>query len=228
MVLSLAMVPLLIIPIAIDLSRRTETIFLAVDYLIWAIFAVEYALKLYLSPNRRLFVRRNIPDLIIVLVPFLRPLRILRSARLLRLLRLSRVLAFAADGLGEVRGVLRSRGLSYVLLVVVAVLLAGAGLVYEFERHIDGANIKSFPDALWWAATTVTTVGYGDRFPTSAAGRGTAVALMMTGIALFGVITATIAAYFVEQKSERSDDELVSRLEALTTKIEQLESKLAE
>lgn len=171
MALALLMVPLLVVPFVVELSEDTERIFLALDYLIWAAFAVEYLVKLYLAPNRWRFVRANIPDLVIVIVPMLRPLRIMRSARLLRLLRLARLVAFAAEGLSEVRSVLARRGVNYVLLIIAAVVLVGAGLVLEFERDIEGSNITSFPDALWWALTTITTVGYGDRFPVSPAGR---------------------------------------------------------
>jgi voltage-gated potassium channel len=67
----------------------TERAFLSIDYALWAVFAAEYGIKLYLAPNRRRFVAQHIPDLIIVLVPMLRPLRVLRSVRLLRLLRLA-------------------------------------------------------------------------------------------------------------------------------------------
>jgi voltage-gated potassium channel len=106
-----------------ELSPATEAAFLAIDYLVWAAFAAEYAIKLYLAPNRRQFVAHHVPDLIIALVPILRPLRVLRSVRLLRLLRL-------------------------------------AAIVLEFERGNPDANIDSFPDPLWWAVTTITTVGY--------------------------------------------------------------------
>jgi voltage-gated potassium channel len=66
-------------------------------------------------------------------------------------------------------------------------------MVLEFEGGNPDANIASYPDALWWAVTTITTVGYGDRFPMSSAGRAVAVVLMIAGIAMFGVITAMIA-----------------------------------
>jgi voltage-gated potassium channel len=116
----------------------------------------------------------------------LRPLRILRSARLLRILRLVRLVAFAAKGLHETRGIVRHRGLNWVLLIVLALNLIAAAAVLEFERGNPEANIDSYPDALWWAVTTITTVGYGDRFPTTPAGRGVAVFLMVAGIAMFG------------------------------------------
>ena len=166
-VLALVLIPLIVLPLVIDLSPGTESAFLAIDYLIWAVFAAEYAIKLYLASNRRQFVARHIPDLIIVLVPMLRPLRVLRSVRLLRLLRLTLLAGLAAKGLREARNILRRRGLNWVLLIVLVLNLIAAAMVLEFERGNPDANIDSYPDALWWAATTITTVGYGDRFPMS-------------------------------------------------------------
>lgn len=223
MVLALLMVPLLVAPFVVDLSEGTERILLAVDYMIWAAFAIEYVVKLYLAPNRWRFLRANVPDLVIVVVPMLRPLRILRSARLLRLLRLGRLVAFAIEGFSEIRSVLARRGVNYVLLMVAAVALVGAGLVLEFERGVEGSNIATFPDALWWALTTITTVGYGDRFPVSPAGRGVAVALMVAGIALFGVITASIAAYFVEQETEDKTEDVGAKLDEIVRRLEAIE-----
>jgi voltage-gated potassium channel len=223
MVLALAMIPLIVVPLVVDLSPGQARAVLAVDYLIWAAFAVEYVVKLSLAPQRWRFVKANIPDLVIVVVPMLRPLRVLRSARLLRLLGLARVVAFAVEGLQETREVLRRRGLSWVLLIVLALNLVAAALVLTFERDMPNGNIHTYPDALWWAVTTVTTVGYGDRFPMSPAGRGVAVVLMVSGIALFGVITASIAAYFVEQKAEQ---DLAGRLDRVLERLDAIEAKL--
>jgi voltage-gated potassium channel len=223
-ILALAMIPLLIVPLMVTLPPAMDRTFVAVDYLIWAAFTIEYAVKLYLAPDRWRFVKANIPDLIIVVVPMLRPLRVLRGVRLLRLLRLARLVAFAIEGLHEVRDVLRRRGLSWVLLIALALNLIAAALVLSFERDTPGSNIHSYPDALWWAVTTITTVGYGDRFPMSAAGRGVAVVLMVSGIALFGVITASIAAYFVEQKTEQ--DDVASRLDRILERLDAIESRL--
>jgi voltage-gated potassium channel len=228
MVLALAMIPLLLVPVVIRLSPEVEQAFLMADYIIWAAFAIEYGVKLYLSPTRWQFVRRNIPDLVVIVVPFLRPLRLVRSVRLLRLLRLVRVLAFAVEALAEVRAVLSRRGLSYALLIVVVVCFAGAGLVWEFERGVEDSNIKSFSDALWWSATTITTVGYGDRFPTTPAGRGVAVLLMVAGIALFGVLAAAIAAYFVEKDAESEHDKVMARLDEVMKRLASLERGLRE
>src|SRR5574341_1734571 len=106
MVLALAMIPLIVVPLVVDLPPSLDRAFVAVDYLVWAAFAVEYAVKLYLAPDRWRFFKRNIPNLIIVAVPMLRPLRVLRSVRLLRLLRLARLVAFATKGVSEARSIL--------------------------------------------------------------------------------------------------------------------------
>lgn len=227
-VLAVLMIPVLVVPSVMDLSDAAERTLAALDYLIWAVFAVEYVIKLFLTTARWRFVKSHVPDLIIILVPMLRPLRILRSARLLRLMRLTRVIAFAVNGLMQARTVLNKRGLNYVLLVALAVLAVGAFLVREFERGVDGGNIESFPDAIWWSIVTVTTVGYGDHFPVTAGGRGVAIVLMITGIAVFGVLTASIAAYFVEQDEEQSQDqELSEKLDAVLARLQAIESQIA-
>jgi len=114
--------------------------------------------------------------------------------------------------------------LSWVLLIALALNLIAAALVLSFERDMPGSNINSYPDALWWAVTTITTVGYGDRFPMSPAGRGVAVVLMVSGIALFGIITASIAAYFVEHNAEQ--DDLAGRLDRILEWLDTIEAGL--
>jgi voltage-gated potassium channel len=224
MILALVMIPLIIVPLIMDLPPSMDHALVAIDYLIWAAFTVEYVVKLWLAPDRWRFVKANLPDLVIVVVPMLRPLRILRGVRLLRLLRLARLEAFAVEGLSEARAVLRRRGLSWVLLIALALNLIAAALVLSFERDTPASNIHSYPDALWWAVTTITTVGYGDRFPMSPAGRGVAVVLMVSGIALFGIITASIAAYFVEHKTEQ--DDVAARLDRILERLDAIESRL--
>jgi voltage-gated potassium channel len=84
-----------------------------------------------------------------------------------------------------------------------------------FEQHAQGSTIHNFGDALWWATVTVTTVGYGDKTPTSAGGRRVALVLMLVGIGLIGALTATVASYFVEEKAGRQTAELNERLDRI-------------
>jgi voltage-gated potassium channel len=96
----------------------------------------------------------------------------------------------------------RGRVVASVVASVGVVGFVGSIAVVDAERANPDANIQSFGDAVWWAATTVTTVGYGDRYPTTTEGRLVAVGLMLTGIALLGVVTAALASGFVERLSE--------------------------
>src|SRR4026207_1731213 len=99
LVLSLAIIPLLVIPLAADLSPSSERTLFALDWFLWAAFALEYGIRLYLAPSKGQFMRANVIDLVVVVVPFLRPLRVMRSARMLRLLRAARVGAFLLRGI---------------------------------------------------------------------------------------------------------------------------------
>ncbi|MDA8045966.1 MAG: ion channel [Actinomycetota bacterium] len=218
-VLTILWLPVLIIPLVVTLHGETASAFSGVDYTVWALFAVEYVVKVYLAPQRWSFVRRHPVDLVIVAVPFLRPLRVVR---LLRVLRLGRAAIVLASGLARLRALLTHRGLHFVLLAAFFIVMAASGLELALEGHAKGSNIHGYANALWWAVVTVTTVGYGDRYPVTAGGRGIAVVLMLVGIGLIGTLTATIASFFVDEKQ----DVATVRLVAVEERLERIEGLL--
>ena len=222
-ILALVMVPLLVVPLLTDLSPGVESAFIAADWFIWAAFAFEYVTRLTLTTERWRFVRREWPDLLILVLPFLRPLRVVRSARALKLLRLGRLVGVLGEVSQEGRRLLVRHRLHYAVLVTGVVVLGAAVLTLAVEEGGEG-SIDSFGDALWWAVTTVTTVGYGDTYPVTAAGRGIAAFLMVAGITLFGVLTANIAAFFIEQ--EQQGDPVSERLDEVLRRLDQLERRL--
>ena len=219
LILALAIVPLLIIPFAVDLDDTTDTALLAVDWIIWAMFAMELGVRTYLADARVSYLRRHWFDALIVALPFLRPLRVVRSARALRLARLAPFLARAASDLHRI---LHRRGLQYVLLAGVSCVMLSATAVFLLEKD-EGGTINDYGTALWWAATTVTTVGYGDSFPVTPEGRGVATLLMLFGITFFSWVTANIAAFLVEFGG---DSEQAVTLADVMAKLEVLESEL--
>jgi voltage-gated potassium channel len=227
--LAFLMIPVLLIPLVRPVHGAIAVFFDAADYLIWALFAVDYGVRFGLAPDRLRFVRTHLFDLAVVVLPFLRPLRALRALRglgelrALRLLQASRLAAFVGAGIGHAREIIRRRGLHYVVAVVIAVMFAAAGLEVAFEAHAKGSNIHNYGDALWWAVVTVTSVGYGDKYPVTAPGRAVAVVLMITGIALFGVVTASIASYFVEQDQDRRVE---ARMDEMLSVLHRLEARL--
>ncbi|MGB2695172.1 MAG: hypothetical protein WBD55_08295 [Dehalococcoidia bacterium] len=146
-VLALAIIPLLVLPLAADLDPAIDRAFLAVDWTIWAVFAVDLMIRTYLSEHRRQYLVAHWYDVLIVAIPFLRPLRILRSARALRLLRLSRAATFSARAFATARGIGQRHGLSYVLASAMFLIIASASLVFVFERG-QGGTINDYGTAL--------------------------------------------------------------------------------
>ena len=100
----------------------------------------------------------------------------------------------------------------------------------EAERGDPDANITTFGDALWWAMTTVTTVGYGDRFPVTTSGRFVAAGLMLAGIALLGIVTASLATWLIHrirQVEEESEAATRRDVAALTSEVRALRDEIA-
>lgn len=206
-----------------DLPPLAETVCSVGSWTVWLIFCGDLVARLTMSENRWSFLRRNWLDVLTLAIPMLRPLRALRAVMALNVL--------GRRGRDFVRG----RVVAYVAGAVAVVGLVAALAVLDAERGRPGANITTFGDALWWAATTVTTVGYGDQFPTTAEGRIIGVALMLTGIALLGVITASLASWFVEkvaevqaaeERTEAEVTDLVAEVRALRVEIAAMRGEL--
>ncbi|HSL00189.1 MAG TPA: potassium channel family protein [Rubrobacteraceae bacterium] len=222
LVLALAYVPVFIIGYLRDVPPDIQEAARIVGACIIAAFAAELVARVAVARERFAYLKENWLDVLIVAVPFLRPLRILRVLR---------VLPFVVRGAKGIRTILgRYRG-AYVLFVGILSVLMGAFLVFVFERGAGG-TIQTFWAALWWAAETVTAVGYGDVVPITLGGRVVATILMVVGIILFGILTAGIAAYFVHNPRDgaRRDDaaEILARFDALEARLGSLESKLQE
>ena len=128
----------------------------------------------------------------------------------------------------RVDAVLRHHSLFRVLIAAAATLFLGAWLVLLFEEKAKGSNIHSYPDALWWAVVTVTTVGYGDRYPASEGGRVVAVVLMLLGIGLIGVLTATVASVFVKEHTDANKEEYRKGHEDLGQQLSVISHRLAD
>ena len=155
--------------------------------LVWAFFLVDYVVRLVLSVRKLTFVRRNPIDLLSVFVPIIRPFRLLTALR--------RIPALGGRSASHLRRrVLVIAGASVVLFLYVISLTE-----FRVERDAHGATIVSFGDAVWWACVTMSTVGYGDFYPVTILGRLLAVVLMIGGIAIVGIASATIISYLTER-----------------------------
>ena len=128
----------------------------------------------------------------------------------------------------RVETILKHHSLFRVLIAAAATLFVGAWLVLLCEENAKASNIHNYPDALWWAVVTVTTVGYGDRFPTTGGGRTVAVVLMLVGIGLIGVLTATVASVFIKEHTDANKEELQKSHANLGDQLAVISDRLAD
>lgn len=178
-VLALVFTVALVVEFSWDLEPSASRLLLVVNSLIWVAFALEYVWLLRLSPDRGHYVRTHVLDLVIVLLPMLRPLRGLRVLRLF---------AVAARSWRQVFSVLRHRGLGKIISSVGGLMIVGGLITFALEPE----TFTTVGDAVWWVLVTSTTVGYGDFAPVGGPARVVAVIVMVVGIGLVGVVTANI------------------------------------
>ena len=182
----------------------------------WGLFVVDYFVNLWLAERRWRWFHTHLLDLAIVVLPILRPLRLLRLVTLLAVLQRTAGAAF------------RGRVILYVIGASLLLVWVAAIAVLDAERGQDG-SIQTIGDGLWWAFVTITTVGYGDYFPVTPTGQLVAVGVMIGGIALIGVVTATLASWIVEKVGESNKKEEAAtkvEMEMLTSEIRALRDEL--
>jgi voltage-gated potassium channel len=172
-----------------------QSFLIVLSWTIWAAFGVDFLIRLALATERGSYALRHWYDVALILLPLIRPLRLLRLVVLARILDRS------------VGDTLAGKTLVYVSGAASLATGLAAVAVLDAERGTPEANIRTFGDALWWAATTVTSVGYGDRYPVTTEGRVVAFALMLVGIGLVGTVMASVATWMLARtaKADRGD-----------------------
>lgn len=212
---------LLVIPALVleesHLGEPATTIGLVLNALIWVAFAVELVTMLIVVPDRRRYLVRHPLDVLIVLFtsPFMPPAwQALRVVRLLRVARLFRVF--------QLRRMLTLEGVKYAALIVGLVVILGGALFAAVEGH----GYTTW-DGIWWAVTTVTTVGYGDIKVTTDGGRAIAIVIMLAGIGFVAILTAFVAERFVTAGREAGEHEqqVTDTLQRIEERLDRLEQR---
>lgn len=157
-----------------------------IQWVSWIAFALDLLFGVVRSQNKAQYLKKHPLEILAVALPFLRPLRLLRFVSF-------GTLIFERVNMGK------SIGISVKVIATALFLTYLAGIeITMAERGQPGSTINNVGDGFWWAITTLTTVGYGDIYPTTTEGRVIAVGLMISGICVLGVISATVAAWFVK------------------------------
>jgi voltage-gated potassium channel len=210
-----------------DLGRGWEILASVLDWSIWAVFAANLVIMLVLVPDRKSWLIRNPMDvLIVVLTPPFLPATF-KLARLLPIVRLLWLMVVA----NRLRNVFSLQGLRYAALIVFTIVVGGGAVFVAVERSQN----LSIWDGLWWAAETVTTVAYGDIYPTTALGRIVATVVMTAGIGFVALLTGALAQRFLYGAGEgatpqpsTNDADIARKLEDLSRQISRLQKSLEE
>jgi voltage-gated potassium channel len=222
---TLAVIPVLVIEIDVK-SAGWQTFAYTANWVIWSIFVAELAFVLIVAPRKgrsapRALARRGNRSLHRAsLREVLASLRLVRLVRLLRLLRLGVILGRAVQA---ERALTSGDALRLVALITVFVVVVSGAV----ESVVDTGDFHSLWDAIWWAVVTVTTVGYGDVYPTTVQGRIVAMVVMLVGIGFLSVLTATIASHFVKTERGTETTEIMATLKRVEAELAELRRQLA-
>jgi voltage-gated potassium channel len=200
-VLSAVWSVLLVIEFTRGLSPTLQTL----NDVFWAAFIVQFVLEFTVAPDKRLYFKKRWLTAVSLALPALRLLRLVRIARVARLaratrgVRLARVLTTINRNMRTLALGFRRRGIGYLTLLTIVITLTGAAGMYQFELNAPGgAGFPDYSTALWWTAMLLTTMG-SEYWPRTAEGRFLCLLLAFYAFAVFGYVTAAIAAYFVDR-----------------------------
>lgn len=212
-------VPILVIQES-DLRDPWPLVATVLNWVTWTVFLVETVVMLAIVPDRRRWLRRHVIDVLVVVVtPPFAPAgwQSGRLFRLVRLLRLVRVLS--------IRRLLSLEGMRYAAMVAFGTVIVGGAVFASVEEN---QGITTW-DGVWWAVTTVTTVGYGEIEVQSTAGRIIGITIMFIGIGFVALLTAFIADRFItaEEETGEKEDLVLAELRSISARLDALESSAA-
>jgi len=224
LVLCVVVLIALLVETVFKLPAQTAELLNWIDTLICVVFIGDFVYNMATAPSKLGYLKWGWIDLISS-VPTVHVLRWGRFARIVRIFRVLRGFR-SAKTIVQFLYVNRSRGAFETVVMISFVLLIFCSIaILNFETPAE-ANIKTASDALWWSIVTITTVGYGDKYPVTFAGRIVGVVLMITGVGLFGTFTAYVASLFFDreqQQVERREDRLLAELHQIRQQLDRLE-----
>ncbi|MET8581915.1 potassium channel family protein [Streptomyces collinus] len=181
--------------LAVGLAQVWQDLCLFVMFALWLVFIADYLVRWRLGGQRFLrFVTTHVLHTVVVVLPLLRPLRIVPLYEVVQRRQ------------GEPRLSLYARVMSYTSISTLLLGFSGALAVYQQERGAPGATIHTFGDSVWWAAATLSTVGYGDVAPVTTGGRAIAVAMMACGLGLLGAVTGSFSSWLMQVFTREGDE----------------------
>jgi voltage-gated potassium channel len=189
----------------LKLPTEISRVLYITDNIICAVFLIDFMKRFLQAENKLKFMQWGWIDLVssIPMFDFMRVGRAVRLIRLFRILRAFRSTRHLVQHIFK----RRTKGtLTAAAIIAILMIIFSSIAILQVETDLN-SNIKTAEDAIWWAYVTITTVGYGDKFPVTTEGRIIATLLMTVGVGLFGTFTAYLASWFIgENKKENTDE----------------------
>ena len=228
-ILSVYVLSVLFVDGMYDLSPEMEGLINQIDFIVCIIFMGDFFYRFHRAPSKLKFLRWGWIDFIssIPMLSVFRGGNVIRIVRIFRTLRAFRSVKILLKYLLKNR---TQNTLVSVGAISCMIAMGGSMAILRLEQAIPTGNIKTPSDALWWSIVTITTVGYGDRYPVSDGGRIVAAILMIVGVALFGTFTGFVASLFVEPDIKREENEVHSlalQIKALRGEIQAIDDKIS-
>lgn len=198
LVLSIYVLGALFVDTIFFLPTEVSRVLDLIDNFICLVFFIDFSIRFYKSKDKLKFLKWGWIDLF----SSIPSIDIFRAGRLLRLIRLLRIIRAFKSTTEFIHHIFRNKtkgAFTSVTLIALLLVIFSAIVILQVEKD-PNSNIKTAEDALWWAYVTVTTVGYGDKFPVTTEGRIVAIVLMTAGVGLFGTFTGFLASWFVKDE----------------------------
>ncbi|WP_152429583.1 ion transporter [Vibrio aquimaris] len=210
------------------LKEPTRQVLIGLDFIICSVFLLQLTIDWVRSDNRLHYLKHHWIDFL-ASIPMVEPLRF---ARLFHILRVILVIRSSRSLIKQIMVNRRETTLASILLLMVILLTIGSSLMLFVESKAPGANIQTGGDAMWWALVTISTVGYGDHFPVTNAGKILASGLIICGVGIFGMISGLITSLITspteiqEKRSENKERlllEVLERQQEILIRLEKIE-----
>lgn len=197
LILSIYVLAALVIDSVYILPTETSNLLNYIDKVICLFFFIEFCIRLIKAENKLKFMHWGWIDLISC-IPMINALRAGRLLRLIRLIRIVRAFKTTKNIVDHIFANKAKGAFTSISIIAILLIIFSAIGILQVE-NAPNSNIKTAEDAIWWAYVTITTVGYGDKFPVTTEGRIIAAILMTAGVGLFGTFTAYVASWFVAE-----------------------------
>ena len=189
--------------LVIEFTRGLSPWLQALNDVIWVAFIAQFTVEFLIAPHKRIYLRKHWVTALSLALPAFRLLRLVRAGRVVRLaraargVRVARLLGAINRGMRTVAVAFRRRGVGYVVSLTLLIAITGSAGMYRFEMDAPGGpGFADYGSALWWTAMLLTTMG-SEYWPQTPEGRLLCLLLAIYAFAVFGYVTAAIAAYFV-------------------------------